>query len=302
MLRITEDEFNKIYDQQDKALRMAQRMIYASIVLFIVLFAITRISDNNAVIISSFFIFLLIALGSSAFSRYVKKKFVPPSSATKLVIDATNCLHRDLCSNATVSYMQNLLRQSTSEPEKIKLAGLLVCVYSVRGQLNDAEALLRSIPRTCFGDHPDVAITFYNDYLEVYSMANDTSSIEAIYKDLEPILQQYYNKNYIYCMGAINALVYVHRARGEYQESLRYQLLQTKYFKQFNQNYNKKTDSQMINYSIGDLEYNLAQCYYDCGDYTNAKKYITSCASYLTISNFLVNRVKDLQTKIDSHL
>lgn len=302
MLRITEEEFKKIYEQQSKTLRISRFMSYVTTLLIIVLFAITRFSNNNTLILIYSLIFLLITIGSSIFIRFAKKKYTTPTSTTKLVIEATTQLNRDLCSDGSISYLQNLLRQSKNEPEKIKLANLLVSVYSTRGQLNDAEALLRTIPRTCFPDHPDVAISFYADYMNIYNIVNDTASVEAIYKDLEPILKQYYNHNYIYCMGAVNALSLVHRARGEYQEALRYQLMQLNYFKQFNQSYSKHADSQLSIYSIGDMEYDLAQSYYDCGDYANAKKYITSCAPYLTMSDFLVKRVRDLQTKIDNHL
>ncbi|MBQ5334193.1 MAG: hypothetical protein J6K92_13185, partial [Oscillospiraceae bacterium] len=135
MINLTKETLDRLYKKQKTMLSMGWIITIAVIV-------ISEIARNmlydvfpNKVALNS--IILLIDIMPFIYIWYTIKKLIPAGHG-KLLRKAIKVMQYDFISDNTVDMLYRLIGQAAKYTERVRLTGLLVTTYILRGQYNEA--------------------------------------------------------------------------------------------------------------------------------------------------------------------
>lgn len=300
MLSITKEEYEKLYKFQKNGLKIFNYISFAILIVSIPLLLIsnTFVTGYTKIVVLGV-IFLINALLMIATTIF-RHKVIPKEYSSPNIQTAANLLRKDMTSDAMLSGCMQMLQNAVNFEEQATMIGHLACIFAIRGQHADAIQVMRRIDYSQFESHPRLAMRYFGDLIEIYSAMGDQQSVLAVYADAEPFIRKCYKTNYINCSCAVATLVYVHKAKGEYQKALEYQLMKTELeddmFRKSAQN-----PTQLQQYLAGDRYCTLAELYCLCGDYKNAKLMLDKGGPLIGITPYLVSYANGIAEKIQKN-
>ena len=300
MITITREQLERLYNQQKKLLSAAVTVPTICLILGIVLRRSYYSEDVSRII--DFVIILLIVV-PFIFLGIIRKKLIPPGNG-KIVNEAFSYMQQDPISDNTVNMLFQKIGQAGNYADKTKLILLLADVYMFRGQYNEAIGMLNSVDRSGFEKNPVIGMNFYDDTISVYCALEDTQSVMLAYNDAEQFIMKCSSLNYICCHTAVNILINVEIAKGNYQKALEMRLMMNDFANQTNQRTEARMQATPINRIIkGSIFCNTAELFFHCGDYANAAKYldiggpmVAECAGLLDEANKLSAKIREKMT------
>lgn len=301
MLEISKEEFLSLFNRQQKGLHFVKTSSVVMLVLsfffcyrgfdfvtgrrYILLLLVLLVVD---------FIFVIIL-------KLFQKKIIPGEMRTPLMKKVSMRMQNDFCSDDMMHFYQECLQKAKDPREILKLKMYMADAYSVRGQLTESVRIMQNVDRSVFQKYPELAVSYYTEYMDIYGSVEDWESIKAIYRDGEPYFKKYYSENYIRCMGVMDALILMCHAIGEHQKALEYRLLRTQTETDF---YDlTKTEqnnmSPLYRFIKGIRFYNLSKTYLYCGDAQKAMDNWKKCELFLDITPYMKHEVIKLSKRIE---
>ena len=223
MIDILRDQLDRLYKKQSTLLRAVGIVSIGSIILDLVLeifIDLPLIAD-----------LLIIAVFPLIFIAAVRKDIIPENNASKNVNEVMTYLKKDFTSDNAVNVLYTKIGAAATPVEKIQLICLLSDVYHFRDELQNSIALLNSVDRSVFRDHPSVGLTFYGEITGIYEDVGDYDSVLRAYNDAEPFIEECCRKNYILCSGCVSIMSVVYKASGDYKKALELHDLRSSYRK-----------------------------------------------------------------------
>lgn len=303
MLEITKEEFQSQYKKYYSSIAMVGKLLIILVVVDVLCYVfLDRIFTGwllTGIWCGLFALDILFII----YVSYCNKRYIPKYHKTPLVKKITEQLKYDIRTDAILQELTDAFAKSNRYDEKIYIASLLASIYAIRGQFNDAVAVMQNIEHSQLENHPESAVTYFSDYMGIYAELEDWNSVIAVYRDAEPYFRQYYNQNYIYCLNVVESLICLNLAYGYHEKALEYQLMLMGREENPAKNTKNKQNMTMLNqYVKGQRYYKTALCYYHCKDYQNAAKYLDMGGPLLTITPYLTNQVNQLSAEIRKKL
>lgn len=296
MIELTKETLDRLYKKQ-KAMLSSGWIITIAVIFIsqIVRMALYDVfTDRNVLNMIILFIDILPFI----YIWYTTKKLIP-SGHGKLLRKAFKVMQYDFMSESTVEMLYRFIGQASKYPEKIRLTGLLVTTYSLRGQYNEALNLLYAVDRSGFDKYPDVGMLFYSDIISIYCDLEDYDSALRAYADGERFIDAAAAKNYSCCVAAFTAMIDVEKARGNYRKALDLQLMHNEYQNLFNSSTGASQQGTPLSRLLNGATFaSTAELFYLCGDIDNAAKYLDIGGPMLSASPSETERANKLSAKI----
>lgn len=248
------------------------------------------------------FIMLIIDILPIIYIVIMTKKLIPSGQSRRLR-KVIKVMQQDPISDNTVNMLYRAIGEASKYPEKLRLTGLLVSVYSLRGQYREAFDLLFASDRSGFEKYPDVAMLHFSDIICLYAEVGDNDSALRAYADGKRFFEAASERNYICCTTAFSAMIGVEAAQKNYRKALDLRLILNEYQNLFNSSTGAAQQGTPLNRLInGTVFMDSAELFYLCGDLDNAAKYIDIGGPMLSASPFLTGKANDLSEKIRTAL
>lgn len=296
MINLTKETLDRLYKKQKTMLSMGWIITIAVIV-------ISEIARNmlydvfpNKVALNS--IILLIDIMPFIYIWYTIKKLIPAGHG-KLLRKAIKVMQYDFISDNTVDMLYRLIGQAAKYTERVRLTGLLVTTYILRGQYNEALNLLYAVDRSGFNKYPDVGMLFYADIISLYCDFEDYDSVLRAYADGESFIEASADRNYSCCSSAFSTMICVEKARGNYRKALDLRLIKNEYENLFNSSTGASQQGTPLNRLLkGTVFMETAELFYLCGDLESAGKYLDIGGPMLSASPYQTKIANKLSAKI----
>lgn len=238
--------------------------------------------------------------GIFIYAAYVKKRIIPQGTGS-IVRQTVSQVKYNFTADSTVNFLYSQIGRAKNYPDKTMLTLFLADVYLFRGQINEAISMQNSVDRSKFFHYPNSGMSFYNDVISLYDAVGDSESVLAAYKDAEAFIDECAFRNYMTCRTALETMIMVEKARGNYRKALDMQLIKNEYENIFENDARKvgavQTDP-MTAFNRGMIFLSTAELFYLCGDAANAGKYLDIGGPMLSPSPFFLQRANELSGKI----
>ncbi|MCM1579664.1 MAG: hypothetical protein NC078_12800, partial [Ruminococcus sp.] len=245
------------------------------------------------------FIVTLLLVGLSFGIMFFAKKKITPAGQGKEVQQAFNGIKNDFTSDRAVNALFEHMGRAANFADKTMITLYLGEVYLFRGQINDAISLYNSIERSRFMEYPTVGMSFYNDIIGLYSALEDTNSVLAAYSDAEVFVNECAFRNYACCQSALELLIDVEKARGNFGKALDMQLMKNDFANRFNNQTQAAAGTYPLKQFLDGLVfYKTAELFYLCGDYSAAGQALYLGGPMLGASPFYLEKANKLSAEI----
>lgn len=295
MINLTKETLDRLYKKQKTMFSMGWIITIAVIILSeIGRIALCDVFDKSTLNT----IILIIDIMPFIYIGYTMKKLIPAGHG-RLLRKVFKVLQYDFMSDNTVDMLYRSIGQAAKYPEKVRLTGLLVTTYVLRGQYNEALNLLYSVDRSGFDKYPDVGMLFYADIISIYCELEDYDSALRAYADGEKFIDAAAERNYTCCTTAFSVMICVENARGNYRKALDLRLILNEYQNLFNSTTGASQQGTPLNQIIRGLTFaETAELFYLCGDISNAVKYLDIGGPMLSASPAETENANKLSAKI----
>ena len=295
MINLTKETLDRLYKKQKTMFSMGWIITIAVIILSeIGRIALRDVFDKSTLNT----IILIIDIMPFIYIGYTMKKLIPAGHG-RLLRKVFKGLQYDFMSDNTVDMLYRSIGQAAKYPEKVRLTGLLVTTYVLRGQYNEALNLLYSVDRSGFDKYPDVGMLFYADIISIYCELEDYDSALRAYADGEKFIDDAAERNYTCCTTAFSVMICVENARGNYRKALDLRLILNEYQNLFNSTTGASQQGTPLNQIIRGLTFaETAELFYLCGDISNAAKYLDIGGPMLSASPAETENANKLSAKI----
>lgn len=243
---------------------------------------------------------LLSFAGVFVYAFHARSKMIPPGHGG-IVKSTMSQVRYNFTSEGTVNFMFSQIGKAKNYPEKVMLTLLLADVYLFRGQIGEAISLLDSVDRSGFIQYPTIGMSFYNDVISLYNAVDDSSSVLAAYKDAEAFIDECAFRSYICCQSALDIMIMVEKAGGNYRKALDMQLMKNDIANIFENDARSSGVQQsdpMTAFNRGMIFWSTAELFYLCGDMENAGKYLDIGGPMLSASPLFIQKANRLSEKI----
>lgn len=303
MLEITKEEFKLQHKKYYSSIAMVGKLFIISLVTHALGLLLFNRVFTGWMLIGIWCLLLAYDIFFIIYASYCNRRYIPIERKMPHIKKLTEQLKYDIRTDAVLQVFTDAFSKTNQYDEKIYIASLLANIYEIRGQFNDAIAVMQSIEHSQFEKYPEAAVSYFEEYMDIYAELKDWNSVIAIYRDAEPYFRRYYNQNYIYCISVIQSLIYLNWAYGYYEKALEYQLMRMEMSENLAKDTKKEQNMTILNqYVKGQHYYRAALCYYYCKDYENAAKYLNMGGPLLTITPYLTNQVNQLSAEIKKNL
>lgn len=301
MIEISKEEFMSLFNKQQKGLRFIKN---SSVVMLVLSFFFCYRGFDFVTGIQYILLLLLLLLVDFIFVIMLKqfqKKTVPDEMQTPLIKKVSMRIQNDFCSDDAIRFYQDCLQKTNDPREILKLNMFISDAYSVRGQLAEAVRIMQNVDRSVFQKYPELGISYYASYMEIYADVEDWESVKAVYRDGEPYFRKFYSDNYIRCMRVIDALILMCHATGDHQKALEYRLLRTQTETDFyaQAKTEQKNMSPLYRFVKGQRFYNLSKTYLYCGEAHKAMDNWKKCEPLLDVTPYMKHEVLNLRKRIE---
>ena len=295
MLTITREKYQQLYNEQQRSMKIVKAVGIAAPVI-----AVLILLFSHSVAASFFGIVLCVA--PLIYIYKLREKLIPPGHGNN-VKDVMNVMKYDLCSDKLVELIVRKINQTSEFCERTRLTILLADVYAMRGQINDSINVLYSVDKNMFRRYPAVGLSYFQDLISLYVQYEDYDNARAAFADAESFIAEYYDKNYIYCMTAVELLINANIAYGNYTDALILQTIQNDISRQYeSSDTNKQTaGTPLQNFITGERYLATALIYYNLGDMQQAAKFVDMGGPMLANVPHEVERANTLSRKIREH-
>lgn len=295
MTEITRDQLDRLYRKQKSLI-----LIYLiGIIAVCMIFYAADILDEKAYL--GYIAGAVIAVILFLVSRALKKKLIPEGNG-RTVMEAYNYIKTDFLSPNAENFIYRKMSETDNFADKTKLTLFLADIYLFQGRINDAIGMLKAVDRSQFYRHPEVGMSYYSDTIGLYDFIGDTASVLAAYNDAEPFINECAHRNYMCCSCALNILICVERARGNYRKALDMMLMKNEYENKVNNDMRSAEQAPLTRLTKGLELLETAELFYECGNYEYAAKTVDLGGPMVTASPFLTERANELSQKLRNKL
>lgn len=301
MVEITKETLEMQYRKQRGYMTKTSVVTVILMAVSIILVHIAQALNTEGAVVN---ILKVLAIASFAgifvYGHYVRKK-VLPRDISAAVRQTFMQIRYDFTSDRVVDFIYSQIGRAKNYPDKTMLTLFLADVYLFRGQVNEAISMLGSVDRSRFLHYPNTGMSFYNDIISLYDAVGDTASVLAAYNDAEAFIDECAFRNYLTCRTALETMIMVEKARGNYRKALDMQLIKNEY-ENISENDARKVGAAqtdpMTAFNRGMIFLSTAELFYLCGDVANAGKYLDIGGPMLSPSPFFLQRANELSGKI----
>ncbi|MGN0638623.1 MAG: hypothetical protein ACI4J0_09660 [Huintestinicola sp.] len=296
MINLTKETLDRLYKKQKTLISSwwiasISSIVICNIFLWIFSYKIPDRSVRNIII-------CIVTLIPVIYILCTMRTLIPAGHG-RILRRVFKVLQYDFMSDSTVDMLYRSIGEAAKYPEKVRLTGLLVTTYILRGQYNEALNLLYSVDRSGFDKYPDVGMLFYTDIIAIYCELEDFDSALRAYADGEEFIDAAAERNYSCCTAAFSAMISVEKARGNYRKALDLRLILNEYQNLFNSSTGASQQGTPLSRIIRGATFaETAELFYLCGDLDNAAKYLDIGGPMLSASPAETEIANKLSAKI----
>lgn len=297
MIRITREMMEKCLNDYRNAAAFFPAYCTAAVILILIILAIFTAFED----LWFFMLLICAAIFGSIFIVHssLSKKIASPEGRSRITKKAFQGIRYDYISDAAVNKLFALMSQTESFAEQTMVKLVLCNVYELRGEYDNAIAMLRSVNKGALTMYPYVALNYFDVVTDIYAVIGDPRSVIAAANDAEPFINEYAGKNYPCCIFALSILIRAERANaditgGGYGYALEMQLMKNDYM-------NRAGGDQGTPLSViarGETFYETAELFFLNNDYRSAAQYLDMGGPLLAGSSTELARANALSQKI----